>query len=516
MSIKNRILSLLAKRKWQILLIFASFFYIFIDFYYLTKDKTPQSWDQSGHLLYALSILEFLKKGCLLEAFRTTGFYPPFYYLTTIPIYLFKTVPLYPLFVNFLFLVILLFSVYKLATEYFDQRAGFIAALIIASYPWMIIQRRTYLLDFPLAAMVAASLYYFYKSDGLLKRSSTIFAGVITALCLLTKEFGAIYLLPFYAIIFITSFLKTKDKRLLLTNLAVFVIIVLVISSVWYIPSIKYIRQGFSDLMAYAKLEDDPIGFNLSSLTYYFNHFSWQLSPILFWITILSTFLISLTPRGRKFAVAVYPTVLFAYLAFVLIPNKDTRYSLPLFIFFSFITAGGLSAFKGKLIIFRHLFESVILIICVLQSLTLTFGWPNIKSSLYPLPTKPNRSDWKIMEIVKNIQNNSDRLPLSVAVLPDHPYINSSTFRYYSTLGHITTQYVSIPEPVNIIKARNLINNSDFVIDMEPVETAASQTFLRDNVIKARQEFLFNRSSFIEIWSSELPESSRLVLYKRI
>ena len=502
------------QRKGLILLASITLLYIFLDLYFLINDKTPQSWDQSLHLTHALNIQEYLKNGHFLQAFKSTLYYPPLYYLVTIPIYFFKTYPPYPLFINFLFLAILLFSVYKLACEYFDQRSGFIATLLIASYPTMILLRRNYLLDFPLAAMVALSLYSFHKTNGLLKKKETIIAGIVTALCLLTKEFGAIYLIPFYAIMSITSFFKTKDKRFQIANLAIFITIVLVVSSIWYIPSINYVSQGFGDLMMYAKLENDPIGFNLPSLTYYLKHFSWQLSPILSWLTLLSAPILLLNRTGRKFAFVAYPTILFAYLTFVLIPNKDPRYVLSLFIFFAIITAGALSSLKKRLIIFRQLGEFILVFICLSQSLSLTIGRPNINSDWYPFPTKPNPTEWNIIEVVKKVKEESMEPFPRVAIIPDHPQINRNSLDYYSMLEGIDIEYSSVPpEPIDSFYTRNMIYNSNFVIDMEPLE-AATQTPLRDNVIKLHRDFSLFKRSFTKISSYDLPDSSRLILYQ--
>lgn len=488
-------------------------FHVVLDLFFLINDKTPQSWDQSGHLLNALQIYNIIKNGNIVDIFKSTYFYPPLYYFATLPIYLFTKSPPYPLFVNFLFLTILIVSVYKIGTIYFDKMSGLFATLIVASYPWIIIQRRNYLLDFPLTAMVAASMYTLLTTEGFIKRRQTVIAGIVAGLCLLTKEFGAVYLVPFYIFTTVKNLILPNSRKVVLKNICLFIIIAISLSAIWYLTSIQDVLKGFPELERFALLERDPTGLSVLSLRYYFDNFWWQLSPILFFVLLPSIILLIGSPEGKGFAKLILPAIAVIYISFTLIPNKDPRYSLPFTVFFALITSGGLYSLR-RFPKIRTLATSSIIVICILQSFSLTFGWPNIASGYYAFSQKPNTDNWRLEEIVQFLDSASTATNSTVVVLPDHPQINSGSIHYYSVINETPLNVIFAGEPADIENVDTVINNSALIIYKTRFETMEHQTPIYDYVKKAYDAFSKKVDNFTKINSFGMPDGSEVIIYK--
>lgn len=501
-------------KRYILLFIIIFLFHVVLDSFFLLHDKTPQSWDQSGHLLYGLTMLDLLKNGHISEALKSTYFYPPLYYLATLPIYLIEKAPPFPIFINVFFLLLLLVSVYRLAAGYFNKTAGLLAALIVASYPWVIFQRRNYLLDFPLTAMIAASMYSFYLTDGLTKRRQTVIAAVAAALCLLTKELGAVYIIPFYIFTLLSTLYQKRQLKTVFTNGIFFVIIAVAIASVWYVPNIRMVQKGFSELSVYAEQEKDPTGLTIASLRYYFDQFRWQLSPVLFALVPLSAAALFVNRNRRRLMLILVPAIGASYLFFTLIPNKDPRYSLPFVVYFAILSAGALSLLKQHRII-SALATVCIVFLCAAQSLSLTIGWPAINSPYFVAHRAPNTSDWKLSEIVAYIHSLSPQTNPIVAVLPDHPQINVGTLRYYSVIRDTPFNVISLLEPNNNASIHDNINRADFIVYKSNYQKMTTQTPNYTHVYKAYQIFDSLKGTLSPIKTFAMPDDSDIIIYTK-
>lgn len=488
-------------------------FFAILDLYFLINNLTPQSWDQSLHLRYTLEIFKNLKSGYFLDALTVSSFYPPFFYWTVLPIYLFKTQPPYPLFVNIIYLIVGSIFLYKLATKNSNSIVALLSVIIFSSFPFVINQRHNFLLDFPVTVLIILSWYFFEKAMEFLKKRDIILSALLTGACLLTKEFSAIYLLPYYLLTIFFTIRKIGYPDKVLPKLGLHLIVTCLFCSLWYLPNLHSVVQGFNDLTMYAKLEKDPFGFKLASFIYYFDNFKWTLSPIFFYLLIPSFFL-SLLKLKNQNNLRILVTIIFGYIAFSLIPNKDPRYILPLFPLFAIIIAQSIASTFSKKPLYKAICSSVT-ILCFSQSLTQTIGWPDLDyRNIYTYPQKPDRNNWHIIDLVLDIGKYSDRSnQIIVSVLPDHPQINANTIQYYLLLNNISTFTHSLSEPVNQPIIANIIDSSDFIIskDLVPADQTYSPVF--NNVINANTISTKN-VNFKKVSRYPLPDNSQLILYK--
>ena len=79
---------------------------------------------------------------------------------------------------NVVFLAILVFSTYGIGKALWSSRVGLLAALFAVTAPMFVSQFKEYMLDAPLAAMVAAALYFLIRCGSFSDRRFSLWFGV--------------------------------------------------------------------------------------------------------------------------------------------------------------------------------------------------------------------------------------------------------------------------------------------------------------------------------------------------
>jgi len=305
---------------------------------------------------------------------------------------------------------------------------------------------------------------------------------------------------------------KTKNKVLFFKHGLILVCIVMLIAGLWYIPNTVSIQKGLYLLKKFSLEENDPTGF-YQSVILYTKYLYFGLSPLLFWLTVLSSIFSLLFKKGRSIALLIYPTIIFSFLSFCLISNKDQRYMLPLFVFFPTILIGGIYYVKRiSKLLYKVVFISI-LIYCFLIKLSLTFGWPNIKSDFYPSPVNANYQNWSVVDVVMGVTSKKNDKPPHVIVIPDNPYINWLTLQYYSEALNINAIYQPLIEGLS---EKILPHQTDYVVNIEPIDAEYKGSPYAKRVIEYEKRFESTKYLFQKVNSYTLPDNSTLFLYKRI
>ncbi|MCX5795284.1 MAG: glycosyltransferase family 39 protein [Elusimicrobia bacterium] len=103
---------------------------------------------------------------------------------------------------NWVYLLLLLWSVYALGRCVSGRLTGLIAASLVCMYPAIFESSRQYGLDFPLTAMVALSMVLLLKSDGFADRRYSFLLGLAVGVGMLVKLQMLVYVaLPFGALL---------------------------------------------------------------------------------------------------------------------------------------------------------------------------------------------------------------------------------------------------------------------------------------------------------------------------
>src|SRR6266571_1784989 len=169
----------------------------------LRETGTPPGWDQSVHLRDSVVYERILRHpsvlgngvlGAILHGsedfplLTPSGYYPPLVPGITALFYLvagrsYETA----MATQILFLVLLVFGTWALGNRLLGAPVGLAAALMLLAAPGIRLNAEEYMLDLPLAAMVAVSVWGLLTSDGFARRDRSLVFGVLAGAGMLTK-----------------------------------------------------------------------------------------------------------------------------------------------------------------------------------------------------------------------------------------------------------------------------------------------------------------------------------------
>ncbi|HEY9206172.1 MAG TPA: glycosyltransferase family 39 protein, partial [Candidatus Methanoperedens sp.] len=189
------------------------------NYVWITNDKNPPSWDPSAHLMLSLSYYNILVNpgwDMIGKLIQVSSYYPPFYHFFTAIIYLFFGTSLtVAMMTNSIFLGILVFSVFGIGKKIFNKETGFIAAILIFLYPSVFSFQKMYMLELPLIAMTALSIYFLLLTDHFKNLKYSLAFGVAAALATLTKWTAVLFILgPLLCVVHDTFSPITLEQRI--------------------------------------------------------------------------------------------------------------------------------------------------------------------------------------------------------------------------------------------------------------------------------------------------------------
>jgi 4-amino-4-deoxy-L-arabinose transferase-like glycosyltransferase len=152
--------------------------------------------------------------------------------------------------INILYLITGLWAIYGLGRRIFDERAGFLAAFVFATFPGIIVKTRHICCEFMLACLIPLVFLFLLQTDFFRNRKYSILFGASLGVMALAKwEFPLTFLAPFILYLFYSFFslrettLKSSGMVLPFANLLLSIFIATIIALPWYgvaIPDIYY------------------------------------------------------------------------------------------------------------------------------------------------------------------------------------------------------------------------------------------------------------------------------------
>ncbi len=512
---------LFKKHNFKVLLLFLFLIHAFADIFYLKTNALPPAWDQSLHLKNSLTFYRLIKKNEFTKLIKVSQYYPPFFYLSTVPLYFFGETANIALCVNLFYLVILMSAVFLIGKSLFNEKVGFLSTCLISFYPAIISIRRTYLIDFSLTSLIALSIYFLIKANYFKNLRHSVFFGLSLGISMLTK-WTAVFFLIFPLLNTFFFAIKQKNIKLRLKNALISFLLALFVLSIWYLPNFKtlypaIIHYGNAKTSQIDIQEEDAIMSLTSKFTFYIKAiqnqvflFSFILIPIFVFIFFKKNFL--------KSKIFLLGSIFFPYLVFSIIQNKDIRYTLPLLIFVSLISALGI--FRIKRICIRNLLILFIFIAGIAQLLTLTFGYPRfeklINLNLYPHTRVLEEKSWqidKIFQILSSEAGKCQKANCKVIVLPDHPYVNGLTYQYFAFLKKLPIEIHNAAYIPNKDLKYQILNNDYIVLKSEPITLSSPYFTIVENAYNLFQK---NINEFEKIKVVILPDNSNLIIYRSL
>ncbi|MBI2012110.1 glycosyltransferase family 39 protein [Candidatus Daviesbacteria bacterium] len=320
------IIKKLGTSEW--LIIFICLFHLIANIIWINLDNAPEAWDQSGNSLISLNFINYLIGDNSRDFLAISDYYPPLVHLITafFMILFGASQEIGQIIVSLFFLASIIF-LYLYTLELFKNRTTALLTAIFYSFlPTIYGLSRNYLLDIPLLTLVFASLYFLEKSVSFTHKKFTIFFAVSFGLALLTKWYAPIYL-------FVPLFLRLikaikNPQRRVINNLLLAILIVVIIAVPWYVRNFETLtRLGLNNIQG--ELDDARNIFEWKTISYYFFAMTNFQLTWLGMITFLSSIPTVLHSKRKK-VIMIFFSMLFIYIVFTLVGNKNIRYPLML------------------------------------------------------------------------------------------------------------------------------------------------------------------------------------------
>ena len=460
----------------------------------------PPRWDQSDYMYMSLHEYETFLKGNIFQFLKViitqAPVVAPLFPVTAIPFFALSGLDICAAYlVNFLYLFILLLSVFFIAKRSGTTGTGFFSVYLVATFPAVIAFSRDFLYEFPLAALTALSYLFFQKSESFEKTRESVLFGICTGLSLLTKTMGIVFfVMPFMYAAYL--FIRTKDKGILRKNIIYAFTSALIVASIYYIPNFKNIfgYLFYEGLGEGSKNYNFGISdmFSIPYWTIYFKHITQRgISLSYFFIFVLSMVFYLFTKKKKlsKDYLLVWLWLICGYILLSLPENKGgERYALPIMAPIAIIMA-----FHVMNISLKPLKYFILSLAIAIGLINYTYQTKSKRCEynqfyykdnpiLVPLHETCNDQEtffltgdqaWDLTTLLHTLEtfHNKKSSIINVLAAVDHPFLNGSNLRLFAKLEKLKERLASEFRVERITLGPNkeeemnhLIKESDFII----------------------------------------------------
>ena len=521
MTIFPRPGAVFAKRRAAVLAAGVGLFHLAANLVWLARDTLPPAWDQAAHAGHCLSYLRLLGHPSALSLTKlltVSTYYPPIFYVATVPV-----TALFGFSCDVLalaqsaFLVLLAYSVFRLGERLFGPAAAAGAVLLVALTPAIYGLSREVLLDLPVTAMVALALTVLLAGKRTAHPASGALLGLVLGLAVMTKWTAAVFVAgPLLLVLGREAAGADKaSRKKLAVSIGQAILVFLAVVLPWFLANMS----GFERTASVALGEDavaqgDPSGLAASVAWYGKALRRGLFLPALGIITLAGLVAFAFRRGNGRAAAFLGAWALPAFLVFVLVPNKDGRNVVPLLPALALAAAAGFDALRPKAA--RRAVWTVILIAGLAQFAVLSFGRPPGPAGSLAKP--PRGEDWRIAEILDSAAPRRRGPVLRVAVLPDLPHFNFSTFRFTAALKALPFVIDPVgtgPATLGALDGYEVLVSKSGSLATRP--TAAERKAFRRLFEGSARGRGRAPSSFFRPWKAfSLPDGSKARLYVRV
>ena len=493
-------------------------FLIITSVIWLKIDTRPPAWDESIHLNLTLDYLELIRShppNLLIQLLDISSYYPPLYHLLVVPFHIiFGISEDNFIFVNIIFMVILLFSVWQIGKKVYSDNFGLISASILSAYPIIQWSFHRPLLDLPITAMVMFTIYIYLITEEFSNRKYSVLLGIVIGLSMLIK-WSYVFFISVPMTIYFIKLLKDKfsgiSKEQKLLNFCSVIIIATVIMAPWYLRHCIQLLIKFNANMKGAILsEKDPNIFSISSFIYYIRFLLPQLNIWFLGLFIVGTVIFFY--KWNKSNIELLIWLFSGYISITLVANKDIRFSMPLLPLVSLIST-------YFLIFIRNINHKKSVIKVLVFTTLLIFFINNFFFYLFfKTPTNlfwddiPKKENWLqnifIEKIISNYDKNTDIV--NVRFVTNTAYFSSNNFKYFYRV-----KKRNVPKLYFIDFERKITELSDFIIYKTNYK---GQEFMVLQFLEAIKAITSKKNYFVrnfnKVYETHLPDNSVAILYK--
>lgn len=313
--------------------------------WWLTRDRAMPYGDSGYHLVTALEFHDAIANGHWTAPFTWhVQVYPPLTpLLGALGLFVGGRTPATPILTaNLVYVPLLALACYQIARRTYGSLAGCLAVTFALGAPLIAEQFHVFMLDAPLTALVAATVWLVLESERFERVPIAAVAGVPVGLGLLSKQ-----TFPLYVAGFVLLVLARKGGWRNVRGLGAFVAVALLIALPWYVAHAADFHRALGDAGPgpnVPPLARPPL-LSTANLGWYF----WALANgllltplLLFAMTGIATAGVVVVRRyGEQSAtVELLGGLALAFAAITVMPHKDVRYAMPLLVFLAVLGTG--------------------------------------------------------------------------------------------------------------------------------------------------------------------------------
>lgn len=333
---------------WPLILIIG--FHVGANILWLNLDRTPPAWDQAAHIRVAKLFFDWFggsSRYPLVELVREAYGYPPLVQLLGALVTMligFSVVKLTIL--TTIFFAGLLLGMYKL-TDYFlkNRNSSIFIVAVFSLFPAVYDTSRSFLLDIPLLTWTVWGFYFWLKSDYLRSRKYALLFGLVLSLASLTKLNGFLYFVPL-GILNLWVMVREKGEHIWVNAILVLGMAGL-LCGWWWVVNFRNIGLYLSGLASNGEPLTDPS--NLMMLGTWLHYLRLMTNDQVFLIPMIVVLvLVGIGLIWGKIDRRLWFYLVFNYVVFTLIKNKDYRFTMPLLPVLAVMAGMGFDKLKNK------------------------------------------------------------------------------------------------------------------------------------------------------------------------
>ncbi|HEX7290299.1 MAG TPA: glycosyltransferase family 39 protein [Conexibacter sp.] len=312
--------------------------------WWISQDGAMPYNDAAIHTGMAFKLYDQLAAGEWLRPFTDAAVYPPLTPLVGALGIAFggRTVGAPILAENLVYVPLLALACYRTGRLAYGPTAGLLAVVFALGAPLVIEQFHVFMLDAPLAALVAVTIWLVLESDRFRRTDLALVAGLVAGLGLLAKQSLPLYL-PGLLLVVLVRGGGWRNWR----GLALFALGALVVAAPWYayhasrLDAFAHVAGGADTVPLLAR----PALLSEANATWYF----YALANGLLFVPLLAFAAIGVVhaavstaraPRQAGVVPELLGGLLGAWLAITAIPHHDVRYTLPLIVYLAVLGGG--------------------------------------------------------------------------------------------------------------------------------------------------------------------------------
>ncbi|HZS45518.1 MAG TPA: glycosyltransferase family 39 protein [Blastocatellia bacterium] len=293
------------------------------------RNQMPPPWDPSDHFITAYEYLSLARTSFaafISDFFFGLHYYPPVFHLAVASFFwIFGVGSIQSILVNIVALAVLIFSTFKIGSHLFTERAGCLAAILVASYHLPASLLHEGFIDYLMLAEVSLSMWLLLRAGDFKRRSDALILALSLALGMLTKETFALFLV--FPIVAVSAKVLINRDRQAIANLFLCGVVALGVLAIWYAPHFSDVREIFDVNQQGAIREGEPPAFSLPSFTAYAFILAREQIQLPLTILFIAGLIYTLIYKRRESAM-LYIWFGGGYLICTLLANKDPRYTL--------------------------------------------------------------------------------------------------------------------------------------------------------------------------------------------